>query len=268
MRAIQLICIRQSSSEKIKENQRASLLLVHGGWHGAWSWHKIMPLLEKLHFSAVAIDLPGNGADCKSPSEVGLQDYVKKIKNIAESIVGPIILVGHSSAGTAIAQAAESLGIPKVQALIFLDAFMPKDGESVFSLVEKFADLRQASGSALGESIIVAEDGKTCTLNPGKLKDLLYHDCNEADYKFAREKLSPQPIATLATPVRLTNNIYGKIPKYYILCTQARDFDKRKLTQNMPIKKLYTIESSHSPFFSRPQELVDHLTEITNQTSK
>lgn len=262
-----LLCFCFLTCSNTKQEQLPTLVLVHGGWHGAWSWYKVIPLLENKGYPVVAIDLPGNGSDHILPETVSFEDYVEKIQRTAQTIKGPIILVGHSSAGTAIAQASEQLGTQKVKSLVFLDAFMPNNGESVFSLVGKYADPNLAAGSALGESIIVAEDGQTCTLNTTKVQNLLYHDCNETDYQMALQKLSPQPIAALATPAQLTDDNYGQLAKYYILCTEAKDFDKRKMTENVPVKKLFEIESGHSPFFSKSDELVRCFIEIVDHSS-
>jgi hypothetical protein len=63
---------------------------------------------------------------------------------------------------------------------------------------------------------------------------LFYHDCSEEDQKFALSRISKEPIAPLATPLRLTDEVYGVIPKYYILCTESKDMDKTFLSTHVP----------------------------------
>jgi hypothetical protein len=188
---------------------------------------------------------------------------VNKVINAANSIQGPVILLGHSSSGLPIAQAAERLTLEKVLSLVFLDAFMPQNGETVFSLVEKYPN----KGAALAESMIFSADNKSSTLNLNKVQDLLYHDCSEADVVYAKANLGAQPMVTQLTPVNVTEKNYGAIPKYYILCTDAKDFDKNKIATNVPCKKIYTLKSSHSPFFSMPDKLVVILEEICKQSA-
>ncbi|GAB3162541.1 hypothetical protein GCM10027291_00410 [Telluribacter humicola] len=69
-------------------------------------------------------------------------------------------------------------------------------------------------------------------------------------------------MACLGTPVNVTEARYGAVPKVYILCTESKDLYKSSIAQNVPIHKLYTLASSHSPFFSMPEKLVAILAEL------
>lgn len=245
--------------------QDKTYLLVHGAWHGAWCWDKVIPLLQDAGHKAIAIDLPGHGRNTQHTPNISLDDYVDEIVKTAHDQKGPVLLVGHSMSGIAISQAAEKLGSEKISALIYLDAFLPKDGDSLFSLVE--ATLQQLSPDAsrkpmLVENIMMAEDHTTNWVNPDMAAQIFYHDCSEEDKQFALERISKEPIAPLATPLHLTDDAYGVIPKYYILCTESRDMDKTFLSTNVPVQKVYTLDSSHSPFLSMPGKLVDILNEI------
>ncbi|MBT1687363.1 alpha/beta fold hydrolase [Dawidia soli] len=239
-------------------------LLIHGAWHGAWCWDKVIPLVQARGHKAIAIDLPGHGRDLGRTSDIGLDDYVNEVVKAVEDQNGPVILVGHSMSGIVISQAAEKLGGKKIAALVYLDAFLPRDGESLFALVE--ATLKSLTPRSrkpgLVENLIISEDHKTNFVNPGMAAEIFYHDCSEEDREFALPRISKEPIAPLATPVRLTDDVYGKIPKYYILCTEGRDMDKTFLSTHVPCKKVYTLASSHSPFFSMPEKLVEILNAI------
>ncbi len=239
-------------------------LLVHGSWHGAWCWDKVIPLLQAKGHKAIAIDLPGHGQHTGPASDISLDDYVDAVVKTAHDQNGPVLLVGHSMAGIVISQAAEKLGSKKISALLYLDAFLPRDGESLFALVE--ATLKQLppnSGKAtLVGNIILSEDQKTNWVNPAMAAQVFYHDCSEEDKKFALARISTEPIAPSATPLRLTDEVYGVILKYYILCTESKDMDKTFLSTRVPCKKVYTLASSHSPFFSMPEKLVEVLNEI------
>lgn len=56
--------------------------------------------------------------------------------------------------------------------------------------------------------------------------------------------------------------MYGAVKKYYILCTQAKDLDKSSMVNNLNFEKVYKLPSSHSPFFSMPEKLVNILVDI------
>lgn len=239
-------------------------LFIHGAWHGAWCWNKVIPLMQAKGHKAIAIDLPGHGQDTGITSEIGLDDYVSAVVKWVNAQAGPVILVGHSMAGIVISQAAEVLGKEKISALIYLDAFLPKNGESLFSLVE--ATLKQLTPDSrkpnLVENLVTSEDGKTNWVNPEMASEIFYHDCTEEDKMFALARIAKGPVAPLATPLRLTEAVYGVIPKYYILCTETKDMDKTFLSTNLPYKKVYKLASSHSPFFSMPDELVAIVSQI------
>ncbi|MHA4847691.1 alpha/beta fold hydrolase [Flavitalea antarctica] len=250
------------------QTETPTFMLVHGGWHGAWCWNNVLPLLKEKGIKAFAIDLPGHGSDKMPIATVSFDDYVNKVVESANSVHGQVILLGHSSGGTPIAQAAEKLSPEKVSSLVFLDAFMPQNGENVFSIVDKCADKSGGSnGGGLAGSLIVSGDQKSATLDLAKIKELLYHDCTEVDVSYAKANLGAQPMGTLLTPVTVTESSYGAITKYYILCTNAKDLDKSKIATNMPCKKIYRLASSHSPFFSMPDKLADILEDVYKQST-
>lgn len=239
-------------------------LLVHGAWHGAWCWYKVVPLLQAKGYKAIAIDLPGHGEDTGRTSKITLDDYVNAIVKAASVENGQVILVGHSMSGIVISQAAEKLGTKKISALIYLDAFLPRNGDSLFSLVEAtLKHLKPTLGkNILVENMIASEDRSTNWVKPDKAAQIFYHDCSDYDITFALQRISKEPVAPLTTPLQLTEKVYNIIPKYYILCTESKDMDKAFLSTHVPCKKVYTLPSSHSPFFSMPEKLVEILNEI------
>jgi pimeloyl-ACP methyl ester carboxylesterase len=260
MKTIFSLLLSLSLLQIVANAQSKTYILVHGGWHGAWSWNKVVPLLEAKGNKVLAIDLPGHGEDKTPASSVTLLDCVQKVVAVANSQTGEVILVGHSMAGVIIAQAAEELGREKVAKLVFLDAFMPQNGESVFALAGKAAQLAKPVSTSqpvpsLQESMIFSEDQKSSQLKPENVIALFYHDCSREDIEFAKSKLGWESMAVLATPVSVSEARYGAVPKIYILCTEAKDLDKSSIAKNVSCQKVYTLASSHSPFLSMPDKL-------------
>lgn len=236
-------------------------LLIHGAWHGAWCWNMLLPMLQEKGLKAIAIDLPGHGKDSANIDNITLNDYVEAVVNTAKQIKGNIILVGHSMGGIVISQAAEKLGTQKVSKLVYLDAFLPKPGESVSSiaiLIESSLP-KDSSRISIGQGLIVSANGKSSRFKNDIADLLFYHDCSTSIKQFAHEHLTKQAFSPLSTPVRLSDDIFGKIPKYYILCNQSKDLDKSILPTRVECQKVYKINSSHSPFFSQPKELANIL---------
>lgn len=241
------------------QNKDKTYILIHGAWHGAWCWYKVVPEMTKKGFKAIAIDLPGHGKDTTNPEIVTFRMYVEKVKEVANSINGQVILVGHSMSGTVISQAAEELGKDKVNKLVYLDAFLPRNGESVsklagmiFQTLPKETDTTKITFS---KGIVNASNGKTRTFKPQVADVVFYHDCKKKDKELAHQNLCRQASEPLGATVALTDSIYGQIPKYYILCTEGKDLDKSLLPTRVKCEKVINIATSHSPFFSKPKEL-------------
>ena len=74
-------------------------LLVHGAFHGAWCWQKLVAELEKRSHRARAIDLPGQGEDQTPLKEVTLDSMVDKIIAEMADLPGKVVLLGHSLGG-------------------------------------------------------------------------------------------------------------------------------------------------------------------------
>lgn len=151
--------------------------------------------------------------------------------------------------------------------MIYLDAFLPKNGESVFSLGQKIQENNKKSSTSKSDTsapgaFIFTVNQKCFKWNPELVQQFFYHDCSQEDVAFAKAHLSWQYVATIATPVHVTDSSYGVIKKYYILCTQAQDLDKSSIVSNVHCEKVYKLPSSHSPFFSMPEKLVDILIDI------
>ncbi|MBX9893367.1 MAG: alpha/beta fold hydrolase [Chitinophagaceae bacterium] len=232
-------------------------LLVHGAWHGAWCWNKVIPFMSNKGYKVIAIDLPSHGKDTTNPNTVSFADYVKKVTAAALQVEGEVILVGHSMGGTVISQAAEVLGKAKVFKLVYLDAFLPRNGESVSSIARMIESSlpKDSTRLTIGSGLIVSDDRKTSLFKPDIADILFYHDCSKADKEFAHQNLSKQSFAPLGTPVSVSDTVYGMIPKVYILCTDSKDLDKSILPTRVSCEKVIKIKSSHSPFFSQPRKL-------------
>ena len=100
----------------------STFVLIHGAWHGAWCWKKIIPLLEKEGHNVEAPELPGHGNHKVPIAEISLQLYVDYVCQVIDSQSEPVILVGHSLGGCTISQAAENRP-EKIKALVYLSAF-------------------------------------------------------------------------------------------------------------------------------------------------
>jgi pimeloyl-ACP methyl ester carboxylesterase len=102
---------------------KPTIVLEHGAWADASSWDAVIARLEQAGY---AVDAPPNPLRGLSYDSTYLADYLK-------TITGPIILVGHSYGGAVITNAAD--GNPNVKALVYVDAFIPAQGETLLQLI-------------------------------------------------------------------------------------------------------------------------------------
>ena len=235
-----------------------TFILIHGSWHSAWNWHKVIPLLEKQGHRAIAIDLPGMGRDKTPIREVKMKTTVEKICDLIDSIEGKVILVGHSKNGIMISQTAEYRP-DKIEKLVYLAAYLIPNGKT-----QREYSLQDTAG-VLKPYVTMHEELNAHTLQPGIYKEGLYADCDDDIAELAKVILSHEPVESGVTPLQLTEEKYGSIPRYYIECTEDRavtPFIQRKMYTETPCERIYSMATSHSPFFSKPKELTSILCEI------
>ena len=236
----------------------AKFVLVHGAWHGGWCWEKLRPALEARGHTIAAPDLPGHGSDGADPTLVTLDDYRRRVVETVEAQGAPVILVGHSMGGIVVSAVAEAVP-DDVAALVYLCAFLPRDGESLSSL--------EATNPrpTVSPPIERRPDGKSLSVPAEHHKRLFYGNCSDADVAWAQARHRPQPIAPFVTPVALSDARFGRVPKHYVECTgdEAISIElQRAMIAASPGVRVHTMATDHSPFLSDPEGLADVLDRI------
>src|SRR6516162_205396 len=115
----------------IGEEAMATFVLVHGGWAGAVVWRQLAPRLRKAGHEVYAPTLTGIGERKHLLSrEIDLETHIQDVIGVVEDEdLSDIILVGHSSGGMVISGVADRVP-EKVVSLVYLDAFVPENGQS------------------------------------------------------------------------------------------------------------------------------------------
>ena len=238
----------------------STFILVHGAYHGAWCYSKLVPFLKDAGHAVIALDLPGHGNNPRPIHQITLSNYVKHVCEIIDLQSDPVILVGHSLGGVTISQTAENRS-NKIKYLVYLTAMMPKNGESrmdISARVNEIPKVAEARVSIMGgEASIIRDD----SINP-----LFYGDCLEEDISFAKKNLVPQATQILHTKVNLSNKSYGTVPRVFIECHMDEAIPlqmQRRMIADMPCERVLSLNTSHSPFFSAPNELAVHLLSLS-----
>ena len=235
-----------------------TFILIHGSWHSAWNWHKVVPLLEKAGHKAIAIDLPGMGRDKTPIQEVKMKTTVDKLCELIDSLSEKVILVGHSKNGIMISQVAEYRP-DKIEKLVYLAAYLVPNGRT-----QREYSIQDTEGW-LKPYVTQYPETNSHTLQPEIYREGLYHDCDEEITELAKVLLGHEPVESGITPLQLTEENFGSVPRVYIECTEDRavtPFIQRKMYTETPCEKVYSLPTSHSPFFSKPKELVDILLDV------
>ncbi len=239
----------------------STYVLIHGAWHGAWCWERVIPLLVSAGHTVVAPDLPGHGDDPTPLKEVKLSSYAGRICEVIDAQAEPVILVGHSMGGVAISQAAEQCA-GRIRLLVYLAAFLLQDGQSL-----KDAEAR-IPNTVVAPNIVLSEDGSSATVKPEVIRRGFYGDCNDGDVQWATSRLQPQATAPIVTPVRISGANYGRVPRVYIECLRDAAITppaQKAMYTAMPCQRVYGLDAGHSPFISMPDKLVEILLGLSGQ---
>ena len=229
----------------------ANFVLVHGAYHAAWCWQRVVPVLEQAGHLVSAPDLPGHGDDKAPPADVTMSSYAGRVAEVVAGFEAPVILVGHSMAGAVVAQAAELMP-DRIAQVIFLTAYIPADGQSVADMVRQDTNVRFPVTR-------LEHDGVPCLgIEPYALGRHFYHDANPEDFAWLKDKVQTQPIAPFGAALNLSAENFDRVKKAYILCRDDRAIGfslQRQMAARCGCNPVVTMKSGHSPFITAPNEL-------------
>jgi pimeloyl-ACP methyl ester carboxylesterase len=229
-----------------------TILVAHGAWSAGWAWKKMHPLMaaagyrlitptqtglgEREHLATPAVDL-----------ETHIQDLLGVIKH---EELNDFVFIGHSYGGMVATGVADRVP-ERISQLIYLDAFVPRDGQSLLDL--------QGPDAANGmRERVKAGDGWRVPPNPPP------PDTPPADLKWIEAHRMAQPIKCFETPVHLRNGD-AKMPRAYIYCQRRaaadpfRAFAARAKQEHWDYRE---IDASHSPHVTAPEVLAALLVSV------
>lgn len=226
-------------------------VLVHGAWADESAWGFVRNQLA-VKANVVVVNLPAHGADNTYGAGIGLADYVRTVTTVINQQKGKVILVGHSMAGAIISQVAENMP-DKINKLIYVSAYIPKNGESVLALSQK------DKASKVGPALVFNKDYSLATIQKEVVRDNICADCPD----FMKDNLvkyhRAEPMKALNDKVRLSSR-FASVPKYYIATTKDEvvpfTLQQRMLKDNGTFKKVFELPASHLPFVSMPEQFL------------
>ncbi len=240
-------------------------VLIHGGFHGAWCWSRLIPELVRLGHQAIAIDLPGHGE--RRDERSTLADR----RNAILTVLKPDdVLVGHSGGGYDITLAADAaLGL--VRHLVYLAAGLPLEGRTVLEATGGARNqgdsdkekVTQLMSDETGMLRFIKPDarGRMRCVDFEAVRDFFYHDCDAESAAWAFAQLTPAPVEFLVETVSIPGFWKADLPRSYVGCLQDRAKPHSMSTDviaRLGVAPLW-IDASHSPFLSQPAELAELL---------
>jgi pimeloyl-ACP methyl ester carboxylesterase len=236
------------------EASMATFVLVHGAWFGGWCWQKVIPFLEAAGHEVYAPTLTGLAERASELSpDVGLDTHVQDVVGLLEEKnLHGVILVGHSYGAMVITGVVDQVP-ERVAHLVYLDTFMPRDGESMADVSPIVIWLLRKKAQAHGDGLRVNSRGT-------------YGVTTEPDLSWVLSKVTPQPLKTFEQPLHLKNPaIVSAKPRTHIDCTAGgffrslmrRILARRALPPTEAGWRLRQLPTGHDAMITMPRELAD-----------
>jgi pimeloyl-ACP methyl ester carboxylesterase len=243
----------------------ARLVLVHGAFAGAWIWGPLSERLKKMGHSVETFDLPGLGEDCTPVEEITLDSSAARLCKVLASHREPAIVIGHSMGGIITTQGAAHAP-EQVAALVYVAAFLPKNGQSLVDL----ANLPEGAGDQVQANIVIEGDPPVAIMPAAVSRHAFYEHCSEDVSQWAIRQQRPQPVATFTIPVSIPAGSLDNIDRYYVACSQDHAVPpalQRRMIAENPCVDVAELNTDHTPQLSMTEELAKVLDRFAAQIS-
>ncbi len=233
-----------------------AFVLVHGAWHGAWCWSRVVPLLRASDQPAHAVTLTGVGERAHLlRRDIGLATHIADVVSLIENEeLTDVVLVGHSYGGLVITGAADAWlargGDRRLRHLVYVDAVVPHPGECWAS--HHGADLVASRVAA------AAADPRGALPPP----DAGLFGLTGADKDWVNRRQTPHPFAMYQEPLQFDARRVAEVPRTFVDCTDPAwpsIAPMRRRVRAEPGWRVVEIATGHDAMVSAPRALADVL---------
>lgn len=230
-----------------------TFVLVHGAWGGGWHWRRAADRLRACGHIVFAPTLTGLGERVHQLNPgVDLSLHVADVLGVIKyESLDDIVLVGHSYGGFVISGVAEAIR-GKIRSIVFLDAFVPTDGEALVDIVQPAVQEIIRGAQARGETTVPVRDAAAFRMN-------------EKDRAWANSLANPQPIGTFLEKIWLTGARDRIAKKSYIRAVGYPNvsFDKFYARAKADSSwRTYEVNCGHHIMIDEPDRLTEILLEV------
>ncbi|MBR0911788.1 alpha/beta fold hydrolase [Bradyrhizobium sp. 521_C7_N1_3] len=237
----------------------AHIIMIHGSWSGGWMWDRVIPILTAAGHSAEAPTLLGaDPGGSRFPSRP-LTAWADQIAARVREAKGPVVLVGQSRGGLVISEVAERVP-ERVGYLVYAAAFLLPDGASLGGTIQ--------SAHPGAEPIFSVDTATGMTTVLPEALERIYSKTPVRWIEYARAMQCLEPLAAITTPISVSDERFGSVPRAYIEATEDQVMPlslQRAMQARLPCNPVFAIESDHVLPSSAPEELARHLVEIANR---
>jgi pimeloyl-ACP methyl ester carboxylesterase len=192
----------------------STFVIVHGGWGGGWEWTPVARELRGRGHEVFTPTLTGLGERAHLGLDVGLSDHITDVVAVfrAEELSN-VVLCGQSYGGMVVTGVADRLP-DAVRLLVYLDAFVPRDAESIADLV----------GDDFRRQILELEDSGSLAIPVPE--ELLPPSGSIPEQARARyiDRLGPHPLRTATESISVTGAV-ERLPRAFVRCTGGEHAD-------------------------------------------
>ena len=245
------------------EIAKTAIVLVHGAWHGAWCWRRVLPLLRGAGVETHAVTLTGVGerAHLLSP-EVGIDTHTQDVIGLIEAEeLQRVVLVGHSYAGnliTCVADRLQRMHPGLLCHLVYVDAGVPNPGDSWST---------PHSPETVARRVKEAQASGGLSFPP---PDAALFGLEGADRDWVNRRQTPQPFRLYQEPLRFDPALVWAVPHSFIDCTHpplATIAASRQRVRSEPGWTVYEMATGHDPMVSAPRDLAQLLLAIHHRSA-
>lgn len=237
---------------------RGPYVLVHGAWLSGDMYADVRRLLEADGLEVHTPTLAGN--DSGDSKQVGLTDAIESLIGFfADKKIVDAVLVGHSYGGMVVTGAADRLPDGCVRRLVYYNAFVPYDGESLW-------DLNPPAFNAMFEAMKKPDGGMSMPYEVWR--EALMNDANDALARRTFEMLNDQPFNAMVEKIRLKRNPPDfPFGRSYIHCLDDVGYPQSlggyhpKFTERLGLFRYLSMPGGHQVCFTNPELLARKIVE-------
>jgi len=233
----------------------ANFVLVHGAWHGGWCYRDTARALRAMGHDVFTPTHAGVGERAHARGEnITLETHIRDVAGCIEAEeLNDVVLCGHSYGGMVITGVADRMP-ERIKALVYLDAFIPQNGESLIGLVGK-ALPAEIAAQFIGGFRGAALEGNSGLMSPIPAEMFNVAEANRA---WVNRRCVPQALATFEMPILLTGKGDQVRRRLYILAdgwdpSPFRHFAKQ--CDGKPGWEVVKLPCSHDAMVDMPKEL-------------